>query len=486
MICVTMRLVYRRLHTCATQSLAALLIGAAALTFPARIQAHYEPAMQGAFTAIGDQRYFEPDDGAPIPILLDIRGDTALGADASHAAARAAIETWSNLADTTLRFVDGGFTTDLSRTCPGPNKIIFDDPDGILPPPVPDPDVPGQCRGVLALGITRTSTFEFKSFADSDFARTRCGFVVVADGWGPCSNWNACNLAEAITHELGHLLGLAHSSERNDESDPLLRDAAMYFRAHFDGRCADIRSDDAAGVRFLYPTELPVTVTTGTPLAPAWLGLPFSQALSAVGGGGSFTWTLARGNATGISISSDGIVLGIPERVGNQFIVARATDAIGDRHDKVLDIFVATPLTPPPSPQPTDTPNPTASLTPSLTPTPEPSASPTASRTPPASTTPTPNATATSEASATTTPIPAPCLGDCDDSGSVSVDEILTAINIALGAIALGACPQADRNGDESVSVDELVAIVDAALRGCAAAVGSVPQSRLAHEAAEL
>lgn len=66
------------------------------------------------------------------------------------------------------------------------------------------------------------------------------------------------------------------------------------------------------------------------------------------------------------------------------------------------------------------------------------------------------------------------CAGDCDGDGIVTVDEIVTAVNIALGAQPGASCGAADVNGDANVTVEELVAAVNAALIGCAA----VPAAR--------
>jgi hypothetical protein len=42
----------------------------------------------------------------------------------------------------------------------------------------------------------------------------------------------------------------------------------------------------------------------------------------------------------------------------------------------------------------------------------------------------------------TRTPSPVPsCIGDCDSSGAVTVEEIITMVNIVLGNAPLGACP---------------------------------------------
>jgi hypothetical protein len=47
------------------------------------------------------------------------------------------------------------------------------------------------------------------------------------------------------------------------------------------------------------------------------------------------------------------------------------------------------------------------------------------------------------------------------------VDEILRAVNVALGSTPLTACAAADRDGEGTVTIDELVVAVDAALEGC-------------------
>jgi cysteine-rich repeat protein len=62
---------------------------------------------------------------------------------------------------------------------------------------------------------------------------------------------------------------------------------------------------------------------------------------------------------------------------------------------------------------------------------------------------------------------PAGCLGDCDDSGEVTVDELITLVNIALGTTDMAECDAGDADSDGEVTVDELVRAVHAALVGC-------------------
>ena len=61
------------------------------------------------------------------------------------------------------------------------------------------------------------------------------------------------------------------------------------------------------------------------------------------------------------------------------------------------------------------------------------------------------------------------CPGDCNGSGTVSIDELILAVDIALDIEGNERCPAADRDGSGTVSVDELIAAVDVALDGCPA-----------------
>lgn len=64
-------------------------------------------------------------------------------------------------------------------------------------------------------------------------------------------------------------------------------------------------------------------------------------------------------------------------------------------------------------------------------------------------------------------PQTAACVGDCDGGGSVTVDEIVRGVNIALGTAAADDCPAFDGDGSGSVTVDEVVTAVNSALNGC-------------------
>jgi len=68
------------------------------------------------------------------------------------------------------------------------------------------------------------------------------------------------------------------------------------------------------------------------------------------------------------------------------------------------------------------------------------------------------------------TVLPGPaCAGDCSRDGTVSVDELITAVGIALGGESLLACPSAASSCSADIGVADLVSAVNAGLVGCPA-----------------
>jgi hypothetical protein len=63
--------------------------------------------------------------------------------------------------------------------------------------------------------------------------------------------------------------------------------------------------------------------------------------------------------------------------------------------------------------------------------------------------------------------VPLRCIGDCNEDGEVTIDEIIGGVNVALGLAVLDNCPTFDTDADGTVAVNELVQSVGAALEGC-------------------
>ena len=64
---------------------------------------------------------------------------------------------------------------------------------------------------------------------------------------------------------------------------------------------------------------------------------------------------------------------------------------------------------------------------------------------------------------------PPSCAGDCKGDGAVTIDELITLVNIALDAANVSACAAGDANGDGAITINEVVIAVNAALNGCPA-----------------
>jgi len=85
-----------------------------------------------------------------------------------------------------------------------------------------------------------------------------------------------------------------------------------------------------------------------------------------------------------------------------------------------------------------------------------------------AATVPTPTSTAgTGPTPTRTIGTPGACVGDCDGSGSVAINELVLGVNISLGTAEISRCTSFDRNDSGNVEVNELVGAVNASLNGC-------------------
>ena len=80
-------------------------------------------------------------------------------------------------------------------------------------------------------------------------------------------------------------------------------------------------------------------------------------------------------------------------------------------------------------------------------------------------------------------PAAAACIGDCSGNGEVTVNELVTMVNIALETAPPSQCRNGDANGDGGITVAEIVTAVTKALNGCTVDVsGTWAQSDAAIE----
>lgn len=81
----------------------------------------------------------------------------------------------------------------------------------------------------------------------------------------------------------------------------------------------------------------------------------------------------------------------------------------------------------------------------------------------------TPSDTTPITPTATTTPAPpGDCAGDCDGSGTVTVNEIVTLVNIALERAPMEMCEAGNADGNQQITINEILTAVNRVLNGCA------------------
>ena len=86
----------------------------------------------------------------------------------------------------------------------------------------------------------------------------------------------------------------------------------------------------------------PLTITSVSPMPDGAITVPYSQALLAVGGFGSYSWTVSAGTLpTGLSLSGTGDLTGTPTAPGTFTFTARVTDGAGTQASKAFALTVA-------------------------------------------------------------------------------------------------------------------------------------------------
>ena len=84
--------------------------------------------------------------------------------------------------------------------------------------------------------------------------------------------------------------------------------------------------------------------------------------------------------------------------------------------------------------------------------------------------TPTPSPRPPTPSPTPTVPMQGKCVGDCNGDGEVTINEVITGVNIGLGLAPVALCPEADGNGNGEVSIGEVITAVNNGLAACPAA----------------
>jgi hypothetical protein len=197
-------------------------------------------------------RWFQQDRCEPVELKV-ANSDASLGKRKTEAIVREALAAWTNVTTASIVLENGG-STSVARSvaggiCDNRSKIQFNDPfDEIASLD------PNRCTGVLAVsGFCATGPTI--TLGGITFQRIVEGDVTVNADVGRC--FSRVNVTETVAHELGHAIGLGHSSEDPSEPNVALREALLYAFAHHDGRGPALQADDIAGLSTMYPVDLP-------------------------------------------------------------------------------------------------------------------------------------------------------------------------------------------------------------------------------------
>ncbi|HUS24226.1 MAG TPA: hypothetical protein VM369_04710 [Candidatus Binatia bacterium] len=228
-------------------------------------------------------RWFEFDEGRSVTLYAGVADQVGL-AGGGRIEFQQALQAWNNDPGSRVLLAYGGVTTAAAGlgSRDGVSQILFNDPRG---------DLAGtfDCAhgGILAVGMWRSSGVRQSN--GRSFQAIVEGDIVVQDGAGCALSSLTRAGVETFAHEVGHLLGLAHSCGDDGQAAcgaGSAQDAAlMRPTLHADGRGAALGADDRAGIAFLYPQPGSTTAPAQAPSSPdvAAAAAPVSG-----GGGGAF------------------------------------------------------------------------------------------------------------------------------------------------------------------------------------------------------
>jgi hypothetical protein len=193
-----------------------------------------------------------PDRGEVISYLVDatylpsgITLSQALGAVSNALSAWAAVSS--------LRFTFAG-TQNFGTASPniGTNDGVFRIQLHDYYNFITSPSILGEGGSWFTVGLlTNADWGPGGNVAGMEFNASLCGYVVLKHTNTALQSLST--LSEVLCHEIGHVIGLAHSSENPAETNPTLKQAIMYYQVHADGRGASLSNWDISTVQEVNP-----------------------------------------------------------------------------------------------------------------------------------------------------------------------------------------------------------------------------------------
>lgn len=270
-------------------------------------------------------RWFEADSNQPVVFYVNPAG--APGFSQLQEDMQAAMNAWSR-AGGLLRVNYGGTTTGCGvQVADGLNTISFNNCDHYF-------SASQTCSGLLAVsGIVRYMPNQTKRVGSTTYGRA----IEANMSFNPyalCNFTNRAQLQEIATHEMGHALGLGHSTDSG---------ATMAPYVHFDNRAAALMPDDILGITTVYPggpSGSSLNITTSG-LSNANVDRDYNTTLEATGGTGGYHWDLAGGQAPpGITLTMSGFLFGTSSAAGSYSFTAQVRDSAGNASQRSFTLVV--------------------------------------------------------------------------------------------------------------------------------------------------
>ena len=261
-------------------------------------------------------RWMEADAGQPIRYFINSNASPVAGGGSTEITR--AMSAWPGQSGAAVQLQLAGQTGSCGIAVDNRNTISFGDCMNQLDPPI-------GCAGVVAL-TSIAFVQDVRVIGGVTFNRLIEADTVFNRGMD-CFLSTSANLAEVACHELGHSIGLGHSSDSA---------SMMWATAHGHGRDATLGADDKAGVLAIYPASHggpgpggggTISIATSS-LLDGVAGLRYTAQLAAAGGTPPYRWVIVGGALpSGLTLSSSGLLDGTPNFSGSSLFAAQVIDS---------------------------------------------------------------------------------------------------------------------------------------------------------------